>query len=100
VQNFFLGEDEKSGFVKDIKDFIGNYSDKGGLIEQRVSGKNSQIKKLDSDLEAFNVKMTSLESRLFAQYNAMDLLVSQLNNTGSYITQQLANMPGVVKKSS
>jgi len=100
VQNFFLGEDEKSGFVKDIKDFIGNYSDKGGLIEKRVSGKNSQIKKLDSDLEAFNVKMTSLESRLFAQYNAMDLLVSQLNNTGSYITQQLANMPGVVKKSS
>ena len=100
VQKFFLGEDDESGFVKGIKAFIGNYSDKGGLIEQRVSGKNSQIERLDNDLEAFSIKMASLESRLFAQYNAMDLLVSQLNNTGSYITQQLANMPGVVKKSS
>lgn len=100
VQNFFLGEDGESGFVNDIKKFIGNYSDKDGLIDQRVSGKNSQIERLDKDLEAFSIKMTSLESRLFAQYNAMDLLVSQLNNTGSYITQQLANMPGVVRQSN
>ncbi|WP_085298136.1 flagellar filament capping protein FliD [Cognaticolwellia mytili] len=100
VQNFFLGENEKSGFVNSIKDFIDFYSGKDGLIEQRVSSKNSQIKKLDTDLEAFNIKMTSLEARLFAQYNAMDSLVAQLNNTGSYITQQLANMPGVVKQSN
>ena len=44
--------------------------------------------------------MESLESRLYAQYNRMDLLVAQLNSTSSYVQAQLDNMPGVVKKSN
>ena len=42
--------------------------------------------------------MDSLEARLLEQYNAMDLLVANLNSTSSYIQQQLDNMPGVVKQ--
>ncbi len=42
--------------------------------------------------------MSDLEARLYKQYNAMDLLVANLNATGSYITAQLDNMPGVVKQ--
>jgi flagellar hook-associated protein 2 len=99
IQNFFLGEDKKSGFVTDIQEFIGFYSDSGGLIQQRIDGKTTQIEKLDSDLESFQAKMESLESRLFAQYNAMDLIVAQMNSTSSYLMTQLDNMPGVVRKS-
>jgi len=53
-----------------------------------------------AEYEAFQLKMESLESRLLSQYNAMDLLVSQLSSTGSYLLAQLENMPGVVKSSS
>ena len=42
--------------------------------------------------------MESLEARLYSQYNAMDLLVSQLNSTSSYVQAQLENMPGVVRQ--
>jgi len=100
VQYFFLGEDNESGFVKDTKNLLGFYSDSDGLIQQRIDGKNSQIEKLDIDLESFQLKMDSLEARLFAQYNAMDLVVSQMNSTSSFLLSQLENMPGVVKKSS
>jgi flagellar hook-associated protein 2 len=99
IQNFFIGEDKKSGFVTNIQEFIGFYSDSSGLIQQRIDGKTTQIEKLDSDLESFQLKMKSLESRLFAQYNAMDLVVAQMNSTSSYLMSQLENMPGVVKKS-
>ena len=44
--------------------------------------------------------MDDYEQRLLSQYNAMDLLVANLNSTGSYLTQQLASLPGVVKQSS
>jgi len=44
-------------------------------------------------------KMESLSDRLYAQYNAMDLLVANLNSTSSYIQAQLDNMPGVVRQS-
>ncbi|MCP4322226.1 MAG: flagellar filament capping protein FliD [Alteromonadales bacterium] len=97
IQNFFIGEDNESGFVSDIQELVGFYSDSSGLIQQRIDGKTTQIEKLDSDLESFKVKMDSLEARLFAQYNAMDLVVSQMNSTSSYLMTQLENMPGVVK---
>jgi flagellar hook-associated protein 2 len=99
VQSFFIGDDDKTGFVANLTEFVGFYTDSDGLIQQRIDGKESQIASLDDDLESFASKMESLESRLFAQYNAMDLLVSQLNSTSSYLTSQLDNMPGVVRKS-
>jgi flagellar hook-associated protein 2 len=43
--------------------------------------------------------MTALETRLFAQYNAMDTLVASLNATSTYLENQLDNLPGVVRKS-
>lgn len=96
IQNFFLGEDGDNGFVSNMEEFVGFYTDSDGIIQQRIDGKNTQIDKLESDYEAFQLKMDSLESRLFSQYNAMDLLVSQLNSTSTYIQAQLENMPGVV----
>jgi len=99
VQKFFLGAEGDNGFVKDMKTFVDFYTDSNGLISQRIAGKNNQIDKLSDDLLGFNEKMASLESRLLAQYNAMDLIVAQMNSTSSYLTSQLNNMPGVVKKS-
>ncbi|WP_281556565.1 flagellar filament capping protein FliD [Thalassomonas sp. RHCl1] len=99
VQNFFVGTDTGTGFVESMDDLIGFYTESDGLIDRRVEGNNTQISKLEKDVEAFNIKMDALEARLYAQYNSMDTLVAQLNNTGSYITQQLDNMPGVVKDS-
>lgn len=98
VQTFFLGDEGDNGFVNDMESFIGFYTDSDGLIEQRIDGKNNQIDDLSDDLESFQEKMDSLEARLFAQYNAMDLLVAQLNSTSSFVLAQLENMPGVVSE--
>jgi len=99
VQTFFLGAEGDNGFVKDMKTFVGFYTDSDGVMQQRIDGKNTQIDKLSDDLEAHQLKMVSLESRLLAQYNAMDLMVAQMNSTSSYLMSQLDNMPGVVKRS-
>jgi flagellar hook-associated protein 2 len=100
IQNFFLGDEGDNGFVEDMNKFVGFYTDSDGVISQRIQGKNNQIDKLSSDLVSFKEKMASLESRLLAQYNAMDLIVSQMNSTSSYLQSQLENMPGVVKSSN
>ncbi len=83
IQTFFLGAGGDNGFVNDMNTFVGFYTDSDGVIQQRIDGKNNQIDKLSSDLESFQAKMASLEARLFAQYNAMDLMVSQMNSTSS-----------------
>jgi len=99
IQSFFIGTDNRKGFAEDVQSFIGIYAGSEGIIQQRIDGKNRQIDKLASDMEKFQEKMTSLESRLFAQYNSMDLVVAQMNSTSSFLQSQLENMPGVVKKS-
>ena len=100
VQSFFVGSESTPGFAGALNDMLEFYTASDGLIQGRIDGKKEQIDSLDEDRIAFTRKMDSLEARLFAQYNAMDLLVAGLNSTSNYLMQQLDNMPGVVKKTS
>ncbi|MFT4898885.1 MAG: flagellar hook-associated protein 2 [Flavobacteriales bacterium] len=99
VQQFLVGTDSKPGFAGSLTAMLDFYTKSDGMIQDRIDSKEISLDKLDDSREAFTRKMDSLEARLFAQYNAMDLLVSGLNNTSSYLMQQLDNMPGVVRNS-
>lgn len=98
VQQFFVGSDSESGFANSVDELLGFYTDSDGIIQSRIDSRTDQLERLDEDRLAFSRKMDSLEARLLEQYNAMDLLVANLNSTSSYIQQQLDNMPGVVKQ--
>ncbi|WP_440875611.1 flagellar filament capping protein FliD [Thalassotalea sp. PLHSN55] len=99
VQNFFVGvSDDGDGFAGGLDNLLGFYTESDGIIQGRLDSKEDQLDRLDEDRETFTRKMESLEARLYAQYNAMDLLVAGLNSTSTYLMAQLENMPGVVKK--
>jgi len=98
VQQFFVGSDGTDGFAGSLKELTGFYTDSDGIIQNRIDSRTSQLDRLDDDKLAFGRKMESLEARLYAQYNAMDLIVAGLNSTSSYLMAQLDNMPGVVKQ--
>lgn len=99
VQEFFLGEGDEGGFAQSFDDLMSFYTDSDGIVQNRINSKQTQLDGLDDERIDFARKMESLESRLYAQYNSMDLLVAQMNSTSSYVQAQLDNMPGVVKKS-
>ncbi|MFT6193511.1 MAG: flagellar hook-associated protein 2 [Cognaticolwellia sp.] len=99
VQNFFVGSDDVPGFASSLKTLTDFYTKSGGLIEGRIDSKTNQLTKIDDERIDFTRRIDSLEARLLSQYNAMDLLVSNLNATSSYLEQQLDNLPGVVRKS-
>jgi flagellar hook-associated protein 2 len=100
IQNFFVGNDETPGFAASVKNLTEFYTESDGIIQGRIKSKTAQLEKVDDERLDLNRRIDSLEARLFAQYGAMDLLVNNLNNTSTYLTQQLDNMPGVVRKSS
>jgi len=99
VQSFFIGSDTKPGFAGKIDELLDFYTESDGVIQGRLDSKEKQLSRIDEDRASFSRKMESLEARLFAQYNSMDLLVAGLNSTSSYLMQQLDNMPGVVRNS-
>jgi flagellar hook-associated protein 2 len=99
VQTFFLGENGDDGFVANLTSVTEVYTESDGIMQTRIDGRESQLDRLEKEVESFNLKMSSYEARLLDQYNSMDLLVSGLNSTGAYLQQQLSNLPGVVKQS-
>jgi len=98
VQQFFVGTDGTDGFAGSLEELTSFYTDSDGIIQNRIDSRTSQLDRIDDDRLAFGRKIESLEARLYAQYNAMDLIVAGLNSTSSYLMAQLDNMPGVVRK--
>ena len=99
VQQFFVGDDD-DGFAQSFDELMSFYTDSDGIIQNRIDSKTNQLDDIDDQRVSLASKMESLSSRLYAQYNAMDLLVASLNNTSSYVQAQLENMPGVVRQSN
>lgn len=70
-----------------------------GLIASRTEGINTSIKSLQSRADAFNLRLVNIERRYRAQFTALDTLVASMNQTSTYLTQQLANLPGASSSS-
>ena len=97
VGAFFAGE---TGLMNRLDRSIDGFIKTGGVLEQRMNGLQSTIKDIDKQKENLNLRIDKVQARLYAQFNAMDMLVGQLKQTSDRLTQSLASLPGVVKKGS
>lgn len=75
------------------------YTEAGGILEQRNKAMTETITKIDDQKEALTRRITSLQERLYKQFNAMDLLVGQLSNTSSSLLASLENLPWAASNS-
>jgi flagellar hook-associated protein 2 len=64
-----------------------------GLLTSRTDGINRSITDIGKQRDALNLRLTQIEKRYRAQFTALDTLVSSMQRTSSYLTQQLANLP-------
>lgn len=82
------------GYADRLSTLIDEFLKSDGILNSRVSGIQTTIDGIDDDRTVLNSRLEALEARLFAQFNAMDTLVAQLNTTSNFLTQQLAGLPG------
>jgi flagellar hook-associated protein 2 len=62
----------------------------GGLLDSRSDSLSAKTRKLDAQKDALNVRMAAAEARYKAQFTALDTLMTQLQSTSDFLTQQLA----------
>ncbi len=86
------------GIADQLDSLISQFLKSDSLIDTRTSGLNKSIAKVTEQRTNLSNKLGALETRLFKQFNAMDAIVAQLQATGSFLDQQLQNLPGVVRK--
>ncbi|WP_166371148.1 flagellar filament capping protein FliD [Psychromonas sp. SA13A] len=72
----------------------GDTGTSGTTIDGKVDSLYKKIASLEEQEESLTYKMDKLETRLYTQFNAMDIAVSSLNNTMSYLESTLDALPG------
>jgi flagellar hook-associated protein 2 len=63
-----------------------------GAISNRVSSLNSSVNRYKDNQAALEVRVSLVEKRYRAQFTALDKLVSSMQTTSSYLTQQFASL--------
>jgi len=89
--NLFSAEGE--GYAARLESLADGWLANDGLIDAREEGLNTQLDRLEDDELRMEARLEIVEQRIRAQYTALDTLVSELNNSGNFLLQQLATMP-------
>ncbi|MCG9729258.1 flagellar filament capping protein FliD [Shewanella sp. Isolate13] len=94
VEGLFSTPD--TGIASSLDKVVDGYVKAGGLIDSRNNALTSEQQRLDDQRESFSLKMEMLQARLFKQFNAMDLIVGQLNQQSAGLAERLNSLPGVI----
>lgn len=78
------------GYAYQLNNLAGLFLGAKGLIASRTDGFNASVKDLAKQKEAFGLRLGDIEKRLRAQYTALDVSISSMSQTSSFLTQQLA----------
>ena len=90
--------------ARGVVDFSRGYADRlnklaedlladDGIIATRLDGINASIKDIDRRQEDFIKRLDMTEARYRAQFTALDVMLSSLNQTSQFLQQQLAALP-------
>jgi flagellar hook-associated protein 2 len=85
------------GYAGSLAAALAEVLDSAGGIDSRVEGLNAAIERYQARSEQLQRSLDATEKRLRAQFAALDSLMARMNQTSSYLTQQLANLPGSSK---
>lgn len=87
--------DFKRGYADILGTYIGSLLDTNGIFSSTSTSIQSQIEDITDDRASLQRRISTIEARLRSQFSALDVLVSQLQSTSSYLSQQLATLPTV-----
>lgn len=63
-----------------------------GLLDGKTTGLNKSIADIGKQRDALNVRLASIQKNYTRQYSQLDVMLTSLNNTSNYLSQQLAGL--------
>lgn len=92
LQNLFTttsGDATSRGFGLKVSTFATGLLDTEGMLSHRTDAIQAAIRRNGVEQDKVNDRASRVETRLLAQYNAMDTAVAKLNSLSSYVSQQI-----------
>ena len=96
-----LFADDSDGFASRLSTLADSWIGTDGLLSSRTDGLNQRIDDLADKQLSIERNLEIVERRYRAQFAALDTLVAQFQNTSTFLTSQLAQLPNLrIDKSS
>ena len=81
------------GYAYQLNTLVGDMLDSDGILAGRTDGIGRSIKDIGNQRSVLQLRLLNIEQRYRAQFTALDTLISSMNKTSSFLTQQLDNLP-------
>ncbi len=93
LENLFLGEGTADGINDKFLNFLSSLTDSSnGLYASRKKSTDSALKGLERNIDNMNLRLEKREASLRAQFEALETLMSSMNATSNYLTQQISSL--------
>jgi flagellar hook-associated protein 2 len=90
VVKLLAGEGSVDGVMKKFNSYLIDTTSKTkGMYANKRDRYENAVNRLDDQIRQKEFLMDKIQTRIRAQFNAMEQLVSNLNATGDYLTQQM-----------
>lgn len=93
-----LFANERSGIATVLDSTLENFVKSNGVVDTIVQSLNAQVGSIDIQRDRLNTRLDNTERRLRAQFTSLDTLLSSLNTTSSYLTQQLDSLSNILTR--
>lgn len=78
------------GFASRISDVVDGFLSSDGPLTSRVAGINRSIDDIGKQRDTLERRLSGVQERYLAQFTALDVMLSGMKQTSSFLTQQLA----------
>ena len=78
------------GYASQLDGLISSLLKTDGILAAKTDGFKSSITRLDKQADALNLRLTAIEARYRAQYTRLDTVISSMQSTSTFLTQQIA----------
>lgn len=92
VSNFLSGDGKTTGFATQTNTLLTDILGSSGSVKNATDGINKTLKQLSDQYDRVNNQITATMARYKTQFTSLSTLVSSLDQTGSYLTQQFNAM--------
>jgi flagellar hook-associated protein 2 len=82
------------GVAQQLNSLINDFLSTDGVLTQRIGDFNKRLDAISESRSKLNERLTSMETMLRAQFQAMDAMVSKMKATGDYLTSQFTKSSG------
>jgi flagellar hook-associated protein 2 len=82
------------GYASKLSQWATTALNADGFIASRTDGINKTIADIGKRRAELEARLVTIEKRYRAQFTALDAMLSNMNTTSTFLTAQLASLPG------